>query len=505
MRSTAFGLTTAMLILTAQGSPADWFGIQVVDDATGRGVPLVELETVNHLVFVTDNGGWAAVQEPGWEGRPVFFSVRSHGYTHPTDGFGQTGAALTVKAGGRSTLKVHRASIAERLYRVTGEGLYRDSRLLGHAAPLAEALLNGEVAGQDSAQTAVYQNKLFWFWGDTQRLRYPLGLFHTAGAWSVAPGRGGLDPANGVDLHYWINADGFCREMCPLDGKDAPYLVWVDGVAVVPDAGGRERLVAHYTKLKTLGAPLTHGMAVWDDDKQRFNAVSTLPMGDTWRFLRGHPVRTTMGGADVLLSGDNAPDTRVEARYEAVVRPDAYEAYTCLEAGSPEGAGKAQRHARGAAVWAWKRDARPANGNDERRWLAEGIHREADLRLTPVDAKGHRVKLHNGATAWNPRIQRWVMIAVESGGTSELGEIWMATAKEPTGPWKTAVKVLTHDHYTFYNPVQHPEFTGDGRFLYFEGTYANTFSGNPVATPRYDYNQVMYRIDLEDPRLKMMR
>jgi hypothetical protein len=27
------------------------------------------------------------------------------------------------------------------------------------------------------------------------------------------------------------------------------------------------------------------------------------------------------------------------------------------------------------------------------------------------------------------------------------------------------------------------------------------FSGNPDKTPRYDYNQVMYRLDLADPRL----
>jgi hypothetical protein len=37
--------------------------------------------------------------------------------------------------------------------------------------------------------------------------------------------------------------------------------------------------------------------------------------------------------------------------------------------------------------------------------------------------------------------------------------------------------------------------------IYFEGTYTQTFSGNPEATPRYDYNQIMYRLDLDDPRL----
>jgi hypothetical protein len=48
-----------------------------------------------------------------------------------------------------------------------------------------------------------------------------------------------------------------------------------------------------------------------------------------------------------------------------------------------------------------------------------------------------------------------------------------------------------------YNPKQHPYFEEeDGRIIYFEGTYAETFSGNPVPTPLYDYNQMMFRLDL---------
>jgi hypothetical protein len=42
----------------------------------------------------------------------------------------------------------------------------------------------------------------------------------------------------------------------------------------------------------------------------------------------------------------------------------------------------------------------------------------------------------------------------------------------------------------------------EGRYIYFEGTYTNMFSGNPTPTPRYNYNQVMYQLDLADPRLK---
>jgi hypothetical protein len=92
------------------------------------------------------------------------------------------------------------------------------------------------------------------------------------------------------------------------------------------------------------------------------------------------------------------------------------------------------------------------------------------------------------------------MIAVEIFGTSVLGEVWYAEADTPRGPWSYAVKVVTHEKYSFYNPKQHPLFDQEGgRLIYFEGTYTHTFSGNDEPTPRYDYNQIMYRLDLGRP------
>jgi hypothetical protein len=97
-----------------------------------------------------------------------------------------------------------------------------------------------------------------------------------------------------------------------------------------------------------------------------------------------------------------------------------------------------------------------------------------------------------------------VLVTVQSGGTSALGEVWYAEADTPVGPWAYAVKVVTHDRYSFYNPKQHPMFDRDGgRAIYFEGTYSHTFSGNPHPTPRYDYNQILYKLDLSDPRLAL--
>ena len=126
---------------------------------------------------------------------------------------------------------------------------------------------------------------------------------------------------------------------------------------------------------------------------------------------------------------------------------------------------------------------------------------EARFQLTDADG-GKAVLLHGGSIYWNAYRKKWILIGVQSFGTSFLGEVWVAQADAPTGPWGKARKIVTHDKYTFYNPTQHPFFDQEGgRIIYFEGTYAETFSGNPCKTPRYDYNQVMYRLDLSDPRL----
>ena len=61
------------------------------------------------------------------------------------------------------------------------------------------------------------------------------------------------------------------------------------------------------------------------------------------------------------------------------------------------------------------------------------------------------------------------------------------------------LRVLSHDNYTFYNPRLHPEFTPEGSpILLFEGTYTAEFAVRPTPTPRHNYNQMLYRLDLDD-------
>jgi hypothetical protein len=70
------------LLLASHGrtTAEDYFQIQIVDEATGRGVPLVEVTTVHGIRMWTDSAGIVAFHEPGLMDRDVFFSIKSHGY-----------------------------------------------------------------------------------------------------------------------------------------------------------------------------------------------------------------------------------------------------------------------------------------------------------------------------------------------------------------------------------------------------------------------------------------
>lgn len=486
------------------------FGIEVVDSATGRGVPLIELETTGAIVYVTDSNGLVAFDEPGLLGTDVFFYVRGHGYEFPADGFGIRGKKLHTAPGGRARLEIKRVNIAERLYRVTGEGIYRDSVLLGAPAPIREPMIKSRVVGLDSVLCALYAGKIWWFWGDTNRPEYPLGNFNTTGATSDLPGLGGLDPSLGVELDYFENDEGFARGMAKLPG-DGP--TWISGAVVLRDETGDERMVAHYVKIRnTPGGgfePYERGLAAFDPMRVEFERVTVFPEAEPFPH-GGHAFLGVEDGVRWVYYADPYPLVRVPADLEAVRDPTRYEAFTCLADGVRDAANagedELERDASGALQWAWKANTAPVRAGDLEKLIRAGRLRreESPFAIRDPDT-GRAVVVHRGSVYWNDYRRRWILIAGEIGGSSSLlGEIWYAEADRPLGPWVFARKVVTHDRYTFYNPVQHPFFDADGgRRIYFEGTYTTSFSGNPVKTPRYDYNQILYRLDLEDSRLNL--
>lgn len=477
------------------------FVIKVVDEQTHRGVPLIELKTTNDVCWYTDSNGIVAFVEPGVMNQRVFFLVKGHGYEHAADGFGMRGAGLEVTEGGTATIKVKRINIAERLYRITGGGIYRDSVLAGIDVPIREPVLNAKVFGSDSIQEVPYRDKLYWFWGDTGWPAYPLGNFHTTGATVLPPDRGGLDPDVGINLDYFKRDNGFSKEMTPFSTKGP---TWIDSLVTLPDDTGRQRLYCAYSNVNQKMEALERGLAVYNDEKDIFETIQQFDLKAPITPC-GHPFKLEVDGTQYIYFPWTFPFRRVPATTAAFRDLTKYEAFTCLKPGSTLESPEVERDAAGRIVYAWKHAVPPLGPNDETKLIKAGTLKPAEALLQFRDPDtGKEVIAHGGSVYWNDYRKRWVAIFTQIYGTSVLGELWYAEADTPLGPWVYARKIITHEQYSFYNPKQHPTFAKDGgRVIYFEGTYTIFVSGNTHQTPRYDYNQIMYKLDLADPRLAL--
>jgi hypothetical protein len=460
-------------LATAERRP---FVIQVVDVETGRGVPLVELRAPYERAWYTDSAGIAAISESWLSGRDAFLEVRSHGYTFEEQVFETPAKIVRILPGKRLQLRIRRNNIAERLYRITGAGIYADSVAAGLPVPLKNPLLNGKVTGQDTCIAIPYNDRIYWFWGDTFGLTD--ANFSVSGATSALPGKGGLDPDVGIDLEYFVDKSGFSKSMLPVD---RPGLVWVEGLMRVRDPSGRERLVATYTRQRKVGTADERGVAVFDDGAGIFGVLAQLP--STRAHRSSHPVRVVDRGRSYWYL---YPTYRVPDDWNAIQDSHAYEAYTCNKAAEELQCG-------------WKPGADFLDSPDEQKLIEKGQLPAAAALFALIDIDtGRPANFDLGSIAWNEYRKKWIMIA------GAWGDVYYSEADAPQGPWRCAKLIVHHEKYNFYNVVHHAFFDKDkGRIIYFEGTYTTSLVNGATPTPLYDYNQIMYKLSLDDPRLRL--
>lgn len=428
--------------------------VEILEKGSRWPVPLVELRTVHQLRFISDNNGAIALDAPELMGQEVWFDVSSPGYEVPKDGFGYHGVRLKPESGKTLRVEVTRTSIAKRLGRVTGAGLFAESQKLGRELDWRES----GIVGQDSVQNAVHRGKMFWVWGDTSVARYPLGVFDGTGATTGIAPLPSFEPPLRLALDYFRNDKGAPRAVAPLGGEGP---TWITGFVSLPDRNGAPHLVASYMKIKPPLEAYRWGLCVWNDAAEKFESLRVV-WNKSAEMLKppllpeGHPaIWEDSAGKRWLLFGNPLPKFKCPATFEG-----------------------------------WQ---------DSTAW--EELHPQEIIKT----AEGVNVKPHSGSIALNSFRKRWVTVFMQGfGKPSAFGEIWYAEADAPTGPWGPCVKILSHDNYTFYNPRLHREFTpADSPILIFEGTYTKDFADRPHPTPRYDYNQVMYRLDLDDPKLRL--
>jgi len=447
-------LATAWLLLDGVAEASQPCRIEVVEKESGWPVPLVELRTTHHVRLVSDNAGVIAFDLPELMGRETWFEVLGHGYEVPEDGFGARGVRLTPQPGQTLKVEVTRTIIAKRLGRLTGAGLFAESQKLGRELAWRES----GVLGCDSVQNAVYRGKLFWFWGDTNVAHHALGIYHSTGATSATEPLKRFQPPVRLPFEHFTNEEGAPRAVAQMPGD---YATWLVGVVSLPDRKGETRLVASYSKSKPPMEIYQWGLCAWNDAEARFE-----PHRVVWTksqenpkpppMPKGHAVHwEDAAGKKWVLFGDPLPKLRLPAEFEA-----------------------------------WQ---------DTSTW--EVLEPQQSV---PSAVDGKPVRPQSGSIAWHAWRKRWVTVFVQLfGQPSAFGEVWYAEADSPTGPWGKAVKILSHANYTYYNPRIRTECTAaDSPVLLFEGTYTQQFADRPQPTPRYDYNQILYRLDLDDPGLK---
>lgn len=278
---------------------APFFRINVLDSATGNGVPLVLLRTVNYIQLYTDSNGIAAFYEPGMMEQPVWFSVLADGYelrqNNLTEGKVEIyskpyDSGVVLNTSGTKTVYLTRTQLAERRFRLTGGGLYRDSYLVGAKVP-ASAQNHTYIdkvsrsVGQDTLMLTRFKEDIFWFFGDTvcpksARQNNCVGRgMYTVGAKTKFSESKVYPPA----LEYF-GEDGMPRPMAKIE--PLRQNTWIAGVFSIGD-----NLYGNYFKNPGDGASpdqAKQGMAKWSGES--FEEISEWPRNSSLSLNGAHTI-----------------------------------------------------------------------------------------------------------------------------------------------------------------------------------------------------------------------
>ena len=512
------------------------FYIQVVDQETGRGVPLVLITTQDWVVWWTDSNGIATISESDLQPDPstgrsgdLWIYVSTWGYTDPANDPDAEfpGHGITVTPGSSARIELQRDILAERLYRFTGMGVFQDSLLAGIETPLADVTHAANVAGQDSTQVAVYKERAMYIFGDTLLRFDPFGVFSSTGASTTLD----VNASSFLELEYFSSDNGTSpAQMVPVDD----WFTWVQAFATLNPGTESESLLGFWATHDGDSMDTTaYGSMAWDEEAGYFQLLLNFTASAQTQYCTnpncsyvlwegahslvatasGEPCNASDPGAFVYLACPT-PLVRFPARAEAFQSFDLWESYTPLKEGETLAQTDPQLERdtdTGDLVYGWKLGTGALGPDDETSFIDRGLMTRAESMFwdATVDAKtGATLTLSGGDIQWSDHRQRWVYISQRNDDWE--GEVWYAEAATLVGPYDRAVKVISHDDdddtcehdlgsYTFYNVVQLP-FAAEGSAIYVSGTFdAATDMENSARAnvPRYDYNNILYRLDLD--------
>ena len=87
----------------------------------------------------------------------------------------------------------------------------------------------------------------------------------------------------------------------------------------------------------------------------------------------------------------------------------------------------------GKAVFTWKTDTIAYTPKLQNRLIQDGVLEFDEGLFQFQTPSGKPLLIHSGSVRWNDHRKRWIMIGLQSFGTSLLGEIWYSEAENLVG------------------------------------------------------------------------
>jgi hypothetical protein len=164
-------------------------------------------------------------------------------------------------------------------------------------------------------------------------------------------------------------------------------------------------------------------------------------------------------------------------------------------------------------AWLASAGAPPLTQSTEAALAQAGTIRPSERRTVVCDQHGAELALAGGSVHWNAYRSKYVAIvgakllsAATTGAGSPSpsppsvdGEIYYAEGDTLTSGWSNATLVITHAEsgYSCYNPFHIPQLDANGGArIFITCTMTNSFSRNAHKEPKYDYNNMVFALDL---------
>ena len=149
---------------------------------------------------------------------------------------------------------------------------------------------------------------------------------------------------------------------------------WISGLVVLHDRDGAERMFANYVKIRKMLEVYQHGLVEFHPESQRFEKVAQFPDAATYPgdYPSGHPFLYKDRGVDYIYYASPYPLVRVPADPEQLGDPSAFEAFTCLKAGTTRSQQQLDRGPDGSLRYGWKRNTQVLPQDQQNKLIAAG-------------------------------------------------------------------------------------------------------------------------------------